>query len=154
MSRDGNGLRVLANMSGGYATSRATKGPETVARIFVVDDQDFIRDLYKDMFESKGHTVYSARSGDEALSLLKTMAAKPDAIIMDHRMPGKDGIETTKEILKLHPDIPIIFSSADQDVREDAIRAGAVSFWAKPFPIRLLIDATMDVVKASSAKKQ
>lgn len=153
MSRNGNGLRMLANMSGGYATSGASKGSKPMARIFVVDDQDFIRDLYKDMFESKGHTVYSARSGDEAISLLKTMPAKPDAIIMDHRMPGKDGIETTKEILKLHPDIPIIFSSADQDVRDDAIRAGAVSFWAKPFPIRLLIDATMDVVKASSAKK-
>lgn len=149
MDRKGDGLRMLANMSGGYASSGASKSPKPLARIFVVDDQDFIRDLYKDMFESRGHTVYSARSGDEAIELLKAMPAKPDAIIMDHRMPGKDGIETTKEILRIHPEIPVIFSSADQDVREDAIRAGAVSFWAKPFPIRMLIDATMDVVKAS-----
>ncbi len=149
MDRKGDGLRMLANMSGGYASSGASKSPKPLARIFVVDDQDFIRDLYKDMFESRGHTVYSARSGDEAIELLKAMPAKPDAIIMDHRMPGKDGIETTKEILRIHPDIPVIFSSADQDVREDAIRAGAVSFWAKPFPIRMLIDATMDVVKAN-----
>ena len=150
MSREGNGLRMLANMSGGYASSGASSSSKpTARRIFVVDDQDFIRDLYKDMFESKGHTVYSARNGDEAIELLKAMPAKPDAIIMDHRMPGKDGIETTKEILKLHPDIPVIFSSADQDVRDDAIKAGAVSFWAKPFPIRMLIDATMDVVKGS-----
>lgn len=119
------------------------------ARVFVVDDEDFIRELYKDMFESKGHTVFSARDGEEAVRLIKNMPSKPDAIIMDHRMPGKDGIETTKAIKSLDPGIPIIFSSADESVREEAIRAGAVSFWTKPFPIGLLIDATMDIVKAN-----
>lgn len=118
------------------------------ARVFVVDDEDFIRDLYKDMFESRGHTVFSAKDGDEALRLIKDMPSKPDAIIMDHRMPGKDGIETTMEIRKLDPSIPIIFSSADETVREKAIGAGAVSFWTKPFPISMLIDATVDIVNA------
>lgn len=118
------------------------------ARVFVVDDEDFIRDLYKDMFESRGHTVFSAKDGDEALKLIKDMPSKPDAVIMDHRMPGKDGIETTREIRKFDPSIPIIFSSADETVREKAISAGAVSFWTKPFPISMLIDATVDIVNA------
>jgi CheY-like chemotaxis protein len=118
------------------------------ARVFVVDDEDFIRDLYKDMFESRGHTVFSAKDGEEAIQLIKTMPSKPDAIIMDHRMPGKDGIETTKEIRKFDPTIPVIFSSADETVREKAIMAGAVSFWTKPFPISMLIDATVDIVNA------
>jgi len=118
------------------------------ARVFVVDDEDFIRDLYKDMFESRGHTVFSAKDGDEALKLIKDMPSKPDAVIMDHRMPGKDGIETTKEIRKFDPSIPIIFSSADETVRDKAISAGAVSFWTKPFPISMLIDATVDIVNA------
>jgi two-component system chemotaxis response regulator CheY len=118
----------------------------------VVDDEEFIRELYKDMFESYGHTVFSARDGDEAIEIFKHMKAKPDAIIMDHRMPGKDGIQTTRELLRLDPSIPIIFSSADESVREEALRAGAVSFWAKPFPIGLLISATLDVVMAKRAK--
>jgi two-component system chemotaxis response regulator CheY len=104
------------------------------------------------MFESHGHTVFSARDGDEAIEIFKRMKAKPDAIIMDHRMPGKDGIETTRELLRIDPSIPIIFSSADESVREEALRAGAVSFWAKPFPIGLLINATLDVVMAKRAK--
>ena len=134
-------------MSGGYTSRRSAENARTNARIFVIDDEDFIRELYKDMFESKGHTVFSARDGDEAIRCLRSMSAKPDAIIMDHRMPGKDGIQTTKEIQQIDPSIPIIFSSADEDVREEAIKAGAISFWAKPFPIGMLIDATMDVVK-------
>lgn len=117
------------------------------ARIVVVDDEDFIRDLYKDVFESRGITVFAAQSGDEALSLLKTMRHGPDAVIMDHRMPGKDGIETTREILRMNPSIPIIFSSADETVREQALEAGAVSFWTKPFPVTMLVDALIQIVE-------
>ncbi len=139
----------MTNMSGGYTSKNSgSSNSNVLARIIVVDDEDFIRDLYRDMFESRGHTVYAARSGEEAIRYLKTMSVRPDAIIMDHRMPGKDGIETTKEILSIDPNIPIIFSSADEGVRQDAIKAGATSFWTKPFPIRMLIDATVDVVKA------
>jgi CheY-like chemotaxis protein len=142
-------LRALATASGGYARMRdLQRAGGLSARVFVVDDEDFIRDLYKDMFESRGHTVFSAKDGEEAIQLIKTMPSKPDAIIMDHRMPGKDGIETTKEIRKFDPTIPVIFSSADETVREKAIMAGAVSFWTKPFPISMLIDATVDIVNA------
>jgi CheY-like chemotaxis protein len=148
MDYSGPGLRALTAMSGGVTAKGSSRAEKVSSRVFVVDDEDFIRDLYRDMFESQGHTVFSARSGDEAIKVLSTMSEKPDAIIMDHRMPGKDGIETTKEILSKNPSIPIIFSSADEDVREKAIEAGAVSFWTKPFPVRMLIDATMDIIKA------
>ncbi|MBE0517805.1 MAG: response regulator [Thermoplasmata archaeon] len=143
------GLRALAAMSGGYTTVKKNgRAGGLSARVFVVDDEDFIRDLYKDMFESRGHTVFSARDGDEAVRLFRDMPCKPDAIIMDHRMPNKDGIQTTKEIRELDASIPIIFSSADESIREEALDAGAVSFWTKPFPVGMLIDATMDIVKA------
>jgi len=117
-------------------------------RVFVVDDEEFIRELYKDVFEAKGMTVSAAPNGDEALKILQTVKNMPDIIIMDHRMPGKDGIQTTQEIVRLDPSIPIIFSSADASVRERALEAGAVSFWAKPFPVGMLVDAMIDIVEA------
>jgi CheY-like chemotaxis protein len=116
--------------------------------VVVVDDQEFIRDLYRDVFESHGFTVFAASSGEECLNLFRSLKHRPDAIIMDHRMPGKDGIQTTKEILEIDPHIPIIFSSADESVREQALEAGAVSFWTKPFPVSLLLSAMLDIVKA------
>jgi two-component system chemotaxis response regulator CheY len=123
-----------------------------VPRVLVIDDEDFIRDLYRDVFEAKGMTVFSAQTGDEALRVFKTMVHKPDIIIMDHRMPGKDGIETTKELMKIDPSVPIIFSSADEGIREEALEAGAVSFWAKPFPVGMLVNAMIDLVEARRKK--
>jgi CheY-like chemotaxis protein len=67
-------------------------------------------------------------------------------------MPGKDGIETTKELLRIDPWVPVIFSSADESVRDKALEAGAVSFWTKPFPVSLLVDAMLDMMKASRSK--
>ena len=149
MNLNGFSLRAMTTMSGGRTPSKDKGGSNNVmARIFVVDDEDFIRELYRDMFESRGHTVFSAGSGEEAIECIRKMPAKPDAIIMDHRMPGKDGIETTREIRRMDPTIPIIFSSADEDIREEAIKAGAVSFWTKPFPVGMLIDATTDILKS------
>ena len=103
MSRYGFDLKAMTSTTGGHTPDRGSVTSNILARVFVVDDEDFIRELYKEMFESRGHTVFSARSGDEAIKYLKTMKAKPDAIIMDHRMPGKDGIETTKEIRRMDP---------------------------------------------------
>lgn len=147
MNLDGRGTAQDAAKSGGHSTGLPNRSTG-LARLFVVDDQDFIRDLYRDVFESNGFTVFAASSGEECLNLFRTLKHRPDAIIMDHRMPGKDGIQTTKEILEIDPHIPIIFSSADESVREQALEAGAVSFWTKPFPVSLLLSAMLDIVKA------
>ncbi len=141
-------LDTRPNLSGAVATESALAHMRHAGRVFVVDDQDFIRDLYKDVFESRGFTVFSARSGEEAVRIFQTMKSRPDAVIMDHRMQGKDGIQTTKEILRMAPGLPIIFSSADESVREQALEAGAISFWAKPFPVGLLVDAMVDMLRA------
>jgi len=148
MGREGMGSGPLTAMSAGFTSQASLSGDRAVARVVVVDDEEFIRDLYRDVFESRGITVFAAGSGEEAVRLFKTMPHRPDAIIMDHRMPGKDGIETTREILKMDPRVPIIFSSADESVREQALEAGAVSFWAKPFPVTLLVNAMLDIVQA------
>lgn len=145
MNLDGSRIAQNIAKSGGYTAQVPSRG---MARVFVVDDEDFIRDLYREVFEANGITVFAASNGEECLDLFKTLKHRPDAIIMDHRMPGKDGIETTREILKIDPHVPIIFSSADESVREQALEAGAISFWAKPFPVSLLLNAMLDIVKA------
>jgi len=138
----------------GFTTRPSHRETKEYPRVFVVDDEDFIRDLYRDVFESSGMTVFSAKSGEEAVRVFSTMKYKPDVVIMDHRMPGKDGIETTKEILRMDPSIPIIFSSADETIREDALAAGAVSFWAKPFSVNLLASAMVDLIEARKKREE
>lgn len=141
-------FRANTAMTSGITSHLPPRGHGSSGRVVVVDDEEFIRDLYRSVFEARGFTVFSAPSGEEAVKLLRTMKFKPDAVIMDHRMPGKDGIETTRELLKIDPWVPVIFSSADESAREKALEAGAVSFWSKPFPVSLLVDAMVDMMRA------
>jgi len=76
------------------------------------------------------------------------MSEPPEVVIMDHRMPGKDGIETTKEILEINPDIKILFASADLNVEGDALESGARSFLSKPFTIADLLAMVEEMVGA------
>lgn len=67
------------------------------------------------------------------------MKAKPDIIIMDYRMPLKDGLEATRELLKLNPDFKIVFASADVSVKREAVAVGAKAFIEKPFRMDLFL---------------
>ena len=69
-----------------------------------------------------------AKNGEEAVEKYKNFNPKPDIIIMDHRMPIKNGIEATKEILQINDDVKVIFASADLSVEKFARSIGAISF--------------------------
>jgi len=98
-----------------------------------------------------GHTVIDfASNGNEAILKFKNFKTKPDLIIMDHRMPFKNGIDTMREIIELDPDMKIIFTSADNQIRDLALRSGAISFQEKPFPI---IQLNENILKALNSKK-
>ena len=87
----------------------------------------------------KGYQVLaSAKNGEEALEMFKKFHQKPDIIIMDHRMPLKNGLEVTKEMLKIDKTLKILFISADNTVKEEALSLGAVNFTNKPCSVQKL----------------
>lgn len=109
--------------------------------IFIIDDEAILHRLYKDVFAIKGHEVIAdAYDGEEAVQKFSMMNPKPDVIILDHRMPNKDGLVCMKEMLEIDPNSKIVFISADANVREQAIEGGAVSFGLKPVTIRHMLD--------------
>jgi CheY-like chemotaxis protein len=57
---------------------------------------------------------------------------------MDHRMPGKNGIDTTIELLKFNFHLKIIFTSADNSIKDEALSIGASAFIEKPFSVEHL----------------
>jgi len=73
-----------------------------------------------------------AIDGEEAIEKYINFSEKPDIIIIDHRMPKKNGIETMKEILKINKTAKLIFISADYTIKEEALINGASSFLIKP----------------------
>ncbi len=109
--------------------------------IFIIDDEPILHRLYKDVFAIRGHEVVAdAYDGEEAIQKYTEMDPRPDVLILDHRMPNKDGIEAMKEILAIEPSAKIVFISADANVREEAMKNGAISFGLKPVTIRHMLD--------------
>ncbi|OGG62596.1 hypothetical protein A3I46_02470 [Candidatus Kaiserbacteria bacterium RIFCSPLOWO2_02_FULL_54_13] len=72
-------------------------------RIFLVDDDRFLLDLYAVKFKNAGHTVGVFGGGEELITALKKEGAKaPDAILLDLIMPGLSGFETLEIMRKDH----------------------------------------------------
>ncbi len=110
-----------------------------MARVLIVEDDDSLRDLYRIALKLKGHEVIGiAGDGNEAVDMFRNFSIKPDIVLMDHRMPGKNGLEATREILSMNGKSKVIFASADNSVIEEAISLGARSFKSKPFSLEKL----------------
>lgn len=75
----------------------------------------------------------SAKNGAEAIEMYKALEEKPDIILMDYRMPIKNGIETTKELKAIDSESKILFASADSSIEHEALSIGAIGFLNKPF---------------------
>jgi two-component system chemotaxis response regulator CheY len=110
-----------------------------MVRIFVVDDEVYIQDLYSNMLPVGGHIVVeTAYNGEEAVSKFDAMKTKPDLVIMDHRMPIKNGLDATREIVSHDPDARVLVISADATVQPRVKAYGGVGFLEKPFTMDVL----------------
>ncbi len=91
------------------------------------------------ILQREGLTVVgSALDGVEAVLGFKALKVPPDMVLMDHRMPRKNGLETMNELLAIEPDLKILFISADTSITSLALQAGAAGFLAKPFSVSQL----------------
>ena len=102
-------------------------------RLLVVDDEDFVRDLLRDILEGENCEVCVAESGSEALSLFKAM--KFDAVFTDVGMPGMSGWELAREIRQTNKEIPIaVITGWGEAVASHEQREAGVNWVvAKPF---------------------
>lgn len=118
-------------------------------RVLVVDDAMFMRSMIKDILNNSGRfsVVSEASNGVEAIDCYKS--TKPDLITMDIVMPVMDGIEATKEILKINPAAKIVMVSAlgQEPLVIESIAAGARDFIVKPFSPEKVLKVLEQVAK-------
>lgn len=113
----------------------------SMTSVLIVDDELFIVELYRDILQLRGYRVVgTAFDGEEAIRRYTDSTEKPDIVIMDHRMPVMNGVEATKEIIRMNPMQKVIFVSADVLVEKEARDAGATEFLPKPFRMDDLIE--------------
>jgi two-component system, OmpR family, KDP operon response regulator KdpE len=106
--------------------------------ILIVDDEPQIRRVMLTTLSSHGYTVVEAKSGEEALDLIR--ADRPDLIILDVNLPGISGLETCREI-RASSEVPIIMLTVRNRERDkvQALDAGADDYVVKPFGVEELM---------------
>ena len=92
-----------------------------------------------------------ANNGNEAIEMFKTFPEKPDLIILDYRMPIKNGIDALKEILELDHNSKVVFASADRTVKEKVYLYGAIGFLDKPFTHNKLVTTLNECANESNS---
>jgi FixJ family two-component response regulator len=124
------------------------------ASVFVVDDDDAVRNSLRLLLKSVGlPTVAFASAGEY---LVSWHPAQPGCLVLDVRMPGMSGLELQEELNRRGAIIPVIFISGHGDIpmAVEAIQHGAFDFLQKPFRDQDLIDRVQRALAADQANRQ
>ena len=121
------------------AAAEAGQIPQGALKVLLVDDDDLIQTSVQMLLEVLGHTVTSAQSGEEALTLVGG-GFNPDLVILDMNMPGLGGAGTLPRLRALCPSVPVLLSTGrtDQTALALALAHPGVTLLAKPYGLREL----------------
>jgi DNA-binding NtrC family response regulator len=108
-------------------------------RVLLVDDEEEFTAVLAERLQKRGMAVDTASSGTDALKLVATQDY--DAIILDLKMPGMDGIETLKNLQTDNPDLQILLLTGHATLEKgiEAVRQGAIDVIEKPADIQKLM---------------
>lgn len=135
------------------ASLTAIVPPANCFTVMIVDDLPANRVLLNKVLRGAGYAVIEAKSGLEAIELLRG-GAVPDLIVTDIEMPELDGISFVREIRRLEgplANVPVISASgnADDSMRREAIAGGCDVFMTKPFDLARLRREIGDLIRGS-----
>lgn len=121
--------------------------------ILVVDDEPEICGLLQDFLTQEGYQVFTAKNGQEAISL--GSQNRFDLALLDIKMPGMDGIEVFQELKRVKKDLEVIILTGRGTLRtaKDAMGLGAHDYLTKPFDLRLVKDIIREALDRKEAGK-
>jgi CheY-like chemotaxis protein len=117
--------------------------------ILVIDDNPGVLAVFSEALETAGYTVQTAMNGDDAVARFK--ADRPDAVLLDLRMPGKGGVRVFAELRQIDTAVPIIIVSGDGDERRARalLQEGAFDYVPKPVDLRHLSSILTTAIRKS-----
>ncbi|MEK8130802.1 response regulator [Paenibacillus filicis] len=104
-------------------------------KLLIVDDQNGIRILLMEVFNSEGYETFQASNGKLALEIVRN--SSPDLVLLDMKIPGMDGLDILKHIKSIDASIKVIMMTAygELDMIKEATDLGAIMHFTKPFDI-------------------
>ncbi|MFQ5790974.1 MAG: response regulator, partial [Acidobacteriota bacterium] len=117
--------------------------------ILLVDDEEVLRDLGRDILESFGYRVETARSGEQGIDVFRRRRDEIALVLLDLVMPGLDGAETCRRLRSLAPDVPVLILSglSQEGTVDQLLQEGAQGFVPKPYAIGDLTRAVSDALR-------
>jgi FixJ family two-component response regulator len=118
-----------------------------VGHIYLIDDDDSMRESLTRMLRDVGYLVDDYSSGAKFLE--KSLPISPAVILLDMQMPDMTGIELQEELVKLGRKTPIVFVSGQSHPHQivQGLKKGAVDFLFKPFNLEELLKAVADAIE-------
>ncbi len=129
----------------------APKCSRDAKRVLLVDDDPAVRDSLDEVLQGEGYFVMQAQNGEEALELANRLTA--DIVLLDLKMPVKDGWDAFNQLTLDHPFTPIIITPARSNQLITSISAGAGALLEKPLDIPALLQ-TMEKLLAESVQQR
>jgi DNA-binding NtrC family response regulator len=118
----------------------------TGSTVLVVDDEAGMRDTLVAILEMQGYRVSSAPDGESASSAVKEN--RFDVVVMDIRMPGRDGVSVLQEMGRPPPQVILMTAYALEEQLRAAVRASAFAIVHKPFETGRMLGLVADASRA------
>jgi DNA-binding NarL/FixJ family response regulator len=122
-----------------------------VANILIIDDSPMTRQMLKRMLELGGHTVVGmASEGDAGLDM--AVQLRPDVVMLDMILPGRDGLEVLRLLRQRFPQLKIVMLSGVSDLAsiKQARAAGATHYIIKPFQANTVSDVLQTCLRQTA----
>ncbi|MDY0041616.1 MAG: response regulator [Desulforhabdus sp.] len=122
--------------------------------VLLVDDEKEFVEVLAERLETRDFNVIRAHSGDEALAQIAEREV--DVVVLDVLMPGKDGVDTLREIKQVKPILEVIMLTGNATVETavEGLKLGAYDYLMKPAETRDLVGKIVKAYKRKAAQEE
>ena len=119
-----------------------------MSKILIVDDHPVVRGGLQSIIDGRDGLAVCGTAGSVQEALARVEATRPDLVLTDLGLPGRNGIELIKDLRTLHPELPVLVMSMHDELiyAERVLRAGGRGYVAKEAPAELLLQAIRRVL--------
>jgi DNA-binding NarL/FixJ family response regulator len=117
-------------------------------RVLLVEDNDIFREALELLFALRSDVEVVAAVGEGEAAVRAVREHRPDVVLMDYRLPGMDGVQTTKALLAAVPGVAVVALTGEADPRETQALydAGAVACVTKDQELETIVSAVVEAM--------
>jgi len=123
--------------------------PPLHGSILLVEDESFVREVTAEILVTAGYNVLTARSAVEAIREFRKHKGEVALLLVDIVLPGKNGRDMAKELMKEEPKLKTVFISGYPESANDQNSTHNTIYLSKPFSLGLLMQKIREVIAAS-----